>query len=59
VTRETIVAELAQKLELDHLEAARLARLVASSLIDFVSVEEITDLLAQLPADLKQLFPEA
>lgn len=58
VTSETIVAELIQKLGLDHRDAARLARLVAASLIDFVSAEEVAHLVAQLPADMKQLFPE-
>jgi uncharacterized protein (DUF2267 family) len=58
VTSESIVAELAKELELDHRDAARLARVVAASLADFVSIEEVADLIDQLPTDMKQLFPE-
>jgi uncharacterized protein (DUF2267 family)/predicted transcriptional regulator len=58
VTSESLVGELAEKLDIERGEATRLARLVAASLADFVSVEEVRDLIAQLPADMKRLFPE-
>jgi uncharacterized protein (DUF2267 family) len=58
VTSETIVADMADKLEVEHDEAARLVRLVAAHLADFVAAEEVADIIEQLPTDMKQLFPE-
>jgi uncharacterized protein (DUF2267 family)/predicted transcriptional regulator len=58
VTSETIVAEMADKLDVEHDDAARLVRLVAAHLADFVAAEEVADIIEQLPTDMKQLFPE-
>jgi uncharacterized protein (DUF2267 family)/predicted transcriptional regulator len=59
VTSETIVGEMAEKLEIGQSEALRLVRLVAAHLAEFVTVEEVADIIEQLPAEMKSLFPES
>jgi uncharacterized protein (DUF2267 family)/predicted transcriptional regulator len=58
VTSETLVRDMAERLEVDRDEAPRLVRLVAARLADFVAAEEVANIIEQLPTDMKQLFPE-
>jgi CBS domain-containing protein/uncharacterized protein (DUF2267 family) len=58
VTSDTIIAEMASRLEIDNEDAERIVRRVTKCLTEFVSVTEVSNLVEQLPADMKQMFPE-
>jgi CBS domain-containing protein/uncharacterized protein (DUF2267 family) len=56
VTRASIEAEMARRLDLDGASAAELVARVGAVLSEFVSAGELGDVTAQLPRDLKGLF---
>jgi CBS domain-containing protein/uncharacterized protein (DUF2267 family) len=58
VTKDTLVTDMAARLEIERDQAEMLVRRVADCLTDFVSVPEVANLIEQLPADMKDLFLE-
>lgn len=56
VTRESMQADMAQRLDLDPEHAMTLVRKVASCLSDFVSAGEIEHVVSQLPREMKEIF---
>jgi len=59
VTRASLEADMAMRLDLDREAATQLVRRVAVSLSDFVSEPEIEQVIGQLPRDMKQMFAPA
>lgn len=56
ITRQSIEWDMSEELQLDDDEAADMTARVAGCLRDCVSAGELADVVAQLPADLKELF---
>jgi uncharacterized protein (DUF2267 family) len=56
ITRDTMQAEMAQKLDLDADHAMELVRKVAACLSDFVSAGEVEHVVSQLPREMKEIF---
>src|SRR6185312_6766302 len=53
ITRDTIVAQLAQRLQVDSARAVELLAAVGSTIADCVSSGQMEDVRAQLPQDLR------
>ncbi len=56
VTRESLEADMATRLDLDPERAAALVRRVALCVGDFVTEAEAEHVIAQLPPDMKEIF---
>ncbi len=56
VTRESLEADMAMRLDLDPERAAALVRRVAVSIGDFVTEAEVEHVIAQLPHEMKEIF---
>ncbi len=56
VTRESLEADMAMRLDLDPESAAALVRRVAVTMEDFVSEAEVEQVISQLPRDMKAIF---
>jgi uncharacterized protein (DUF2267 family)/predicted transcriptional regulator len=56
VTRESLEADMAVRLDLDPERAAALVRRVAVCVGDFVTEAEVEHVIAQLPRDMKEIF---
>jgi uncharacterized protein (DUF2267 family) len=56
VTRESLEADMAMRLDLDPERAAAIVRRVAVSIGDFVTEAEVEHVIAQLPREMKEIF---
>lgn len=57
ITRETIEAELVERLRVDPPRARELLTAVANTIAESVSAGELEDVLRQLPRELRAIFP--
>lgn len=58
ITRETIEAELVQRLNVDRTRAAQLMRAVGATVAQNVSAGQVKDVQSQLPEELRDVFLE-